>query len=576
MNSIFKATGDGWSLEVVGKLPTMPPVISRSVKTKTEIASLRPVTIEIINMVTEKLEVLPLNSEHSPLFFESCNYDIYLESSSDLDLMLPAGAIAKRIKPTSKHYSINFGNNLGFFEATICNSSINVKLRFEVFSRKIDYKSDYIVMRDDISSILRNLAMTTNAKTFGLSSPASCLNPTLTEWFAIISQYFDEFINIANSIAKKPHSTLKKIDKNKEADKARKIDRNALKIATQRSKPTSYHHSNNLPIPRVIPERTASLTFDTYINRYFKGILEITSKNVRTLLNIKEAEDEDADFKSEKKFYDQIRPSLKRMSKRIDSVMRTPFIKSIGSSTLTRPTSMVLQKHPVYSKFDKLARVLNGGLSFTGQIIPIEVKDTALLYEYWCFLTIVNILCSKFNVANQSIIKVNKFKTTVTLKKGIESLIKFTDRQTNQTIYVFYNKLFTRLPTIPQKPDNVIQIANERGFYILDAKYKFQFDDDYIKRYGGLGPTLEDINTMHRYRDAIVIPHPLNPEKYDRGCVVGAAILFPYTDESAYIKHKFYKSLESVEIGGIPCLPSATGILQQKLEKIISVGLQES
>ena len=40
--------------------------------------------------------------------------------------------------------------------------------------------------------------------------------------------------------------------------------------------------------------------------------------------------------------------------------------------------------------------------------------------------------------------------------------------------------------------------------FIFDAKYKIENSKDYKNRYGGIGPKEEDINTMHRYRDAIV------------------------------------------------------------------------
>jgi predicted component of viral defense system (DUF524 family) len=40
--------------------------------------------------------------------------------------------------------------------------------------------------------------------------------------------------------------------------------------------------------------------------------------------------------------------------------------------------------------------------------------------------------------------------------------------------------------------------------FVFDAKYKIDTSQDYQVRYGGIGPKEEDINTMHRYRDAIV------------------------------------------------------------------------
>ena len=40
--------------------------------------------------------------------------------------------------------------------------------------------------------------------------------------------------------------------------------------------------------------------------------------------------------------------------------------------------------------------------------------------------------------------------------------------------------------------------------FIFDAKYKIDTSYEYKKKYNTPGPKEEDINTMHRYRDAII------------------------------------------------------------------------
>lgn len=81
---------------------------------------------------------------------------------------------------------------------------------------------------------------------------------------------------------------------------------------------------------------------------------------------------------------------------------------------------------------------------------------------------------------------------------------------------------------------------------------------------------------MHRYRDAIVLPHPLRPGEYQSGVVIGAAVLFPLPDEEAYRQHRFHRSLDAVEIGGIPLLPGASGLFEEKLEKILAAECAEA
>ena len=90
------------------------------------------------------------------------------------------------------------------------------------------------------------------------------------------------------------------------------------------------------------------------------------------------------------------------------------------------------------------------------------------------------------------------------------------------------------------------------------------------------GPKEEDINTMHRYRDAIVYSADKRaaqganyPGSFDR-TMFGAYVLFPYADEKKYEKHDFYKSIETVNVGGVPFLPSATKMVRDFLEELIA------
>lgn len=73
---------------------------------------------------------------------------------------------------------------------------------------------------------------------------------------------------------------------------------------------------------------------------------------------------------------------------------------------------------------------------------------------------------------------------------------------------------------------------------------------------------------MHRYRDAIVYKNK-NTESYNNR-VFGVFVLFPYKDEEQYKNHNFYKSIEEVNIGGIPFLPSTTRLMEEFLDKLIN------
>lgn len=418
--------------------------------------------------------------------------------------------------------------------------------------------------------MLRNLAMAASLKTYGTAAPARSRNPTLVEWFSLVRTYFDEFSKLARGIAKNPHSTLVKGVRTVDIERARRVSRQTVNHAFRQSSNGSRYSRSGVHFPRRIQETASWTTFDTPENRYFKALLRETYRKIRALVKIHESGDEDADRDSEMRFFASIRPVLKDMQSQVEALLRFPFLSQVSDVVLEKSDSMVFHKHPLYARFDKLCRLLNGGLSFSGDIVPIGVKDTALLYEYWCFLKIISLLEVRFELVDQDVVKFKRMRTVVALEKGRASAIRFVDRSNGKDLHVVYNRLFNKLPTLSQKPDNVIQLSNRDRFYIFDAKYRIQFDRDYLKKYGNPGPTEEDINTMHRYRDAIVIPHPIT-QQYQRGVVIGAAVLFPHPDEAGYEGHRFHKSLEEVEIGGVPLLPSSTAMLRAKLDLIIDM-----
>lgn len=568
MPLLLQAVGAGWKIEIIGKLPDLPPFISATPQTTIVVEG--TATVEVFDRATGAMRPIASGSPMEALFFEAVAYDIHLEKSDpSAKLALPLGSEARRERPDNEHHTLNFGNNVGFADIAASTSTGRAKLRIEVFSRKADYRTDYIAMRDEVSGMLRNLAMAANARTYGLAAPAKDRNPTLVEWFALIDSHFDDFFKLANAIARNPHSGLVKKSSLVATERARRVTRQTIDRALRRENGGVAIPSLGIALPRKISESVSSTTFDTPENRYYKALIKETYLNIRTLSKADASGDEDANSSAEAKFFESIRPRLKAMERKVESVMRSPFLGQVADARLARPDSMVLHKHPQYSRFDKLCRLLNGGLSFAGDIVPIGMKETSLLYEYWCFLKIVSLLRARFDLAEQTVVAFKRLKMTVALQKGKQSAMRFVHKPTGANMFLVYNRLFNKLPTIAQQPDNVIQFATAERFYIFDAKYRIQFDKAYVKQYGGPGPTTDDVNTMHRYRDAIAIPHPMTGA-WETGSVIGAVALFPYPDEAAYSSHRFFKSIDQVEIGGLPFLPGATTLVAAKIDSILS------
>lgn len=569
---IAKLETEAWKLEVVGKLPALPPFIPLQADTTIEVRGAGQLSAH--NRQAGQLELVAPGTLIEPLLFENTDYDFYLElKKGDAKLMLPPTATLRHHLKGVAHHSLNFRNDVGFVELKVeSDVTGSTTSRFEVFPIKIDYRRDYTQMRDEVATITRNLVMTAQARTFGAASAAPIKEPTLVEWLALARHYFHGLVAAANAIAHHPHSRLIKDIKSVPVERSRKVDGRALSRLMRRpvTRAGAKLPNTDISLPERVPGIVSRATFDTPENRYVKALLLETRRNLQRLIRTRATGDEDADLTAEEKFFETARPEAEVMLRQTQVLLKAPYLKEVATAPPKRPSSMVFHQHPQYAAFIRIAQLLNGGLAIDGGPMQVGVKQVSLLYEYWCFLKIMKLLAERLDLEQQTLVKVKHLKITVILAKGIESTIRFRDRTTGKKLILIYNRLFNRLPTAGQQPDNVIQLASDDSLYIFDAKYRVAFDATYQKLYSGAGPLVDDINTMHRYRDAIVIPRPTQPGGYQKNIVRGAAVLFPYPDESAYRGHKFYQSLASVEIGGLPFLPQATSLVEEKLREILA------
>ncbi|GMA49400.1 hypothetical protein GCM10025857_07570 [Alicyclobacillus contaminans] len=120
-----------------------------------------------------------------------------------------------------------------------------------------------------------------------------------------------------------------------------------------------------------------------------------------------------------------------------------------------------------------------------------------------------------------------------------------------------------------------IEAALLKATYNFDAEYRLNPaipGSDYVRTYGTVpGPEEADINTMHRYRDAIV--HLDEDGRYQRS-MYGAYVLFPYADQERYRGHHFHRSIDSVNVGGLPFLPGATRLVGELLDRLLDVSAE--
>lgn len=310
------------------------------------------------------------------------------------------------------------------------------------------------------------------------------------------------------------------------------------------------------------------VTYDTKENRLTKYMLERTAGRLEHFKAQYCRLKQDAD-------QDLVR-RINAMQQGINRRCNTGFMREVDSLAAKSGMSLVFGMAPGYRELFRCYLMLQHGLNLSGSIFNISMKDMAVLYEYWCFIKLNRLMKNKYELVSEDVVRVNSSGLYVALEKGVKSEVQYKNPRTGEKITLAYNRSEGKLPTVAQKPDNILTLEKKGAKvsyeYVFDAKYRIDPalpDSSYAKMSDAQtpGPMVDDINTMHRYRDAIVWQSGASP--YER-TMFGAYILFPYSNEDEYKNHRFYKSIEQVNIGGLPFLPSATRLVTDLLDELIS------
>ena len=513
-----------------------------------------------------------------PMFYEQQQYEILIEGNDECKITFWHDNINVRNKVTraSRNHEIlsgviNFGNEIGYSDLVIqVDGSNYLRLILEVFPTKIDYKEDYQSIVEDVTKEVYNVVFDFLKKTYLGYQQSDRVNSSPVEFFAVINKIYKDFLRAVDIIMSQPHHVLETTHEVMPSHKIKKTDAKTIRWIEKH--PDQAKRVNG----RIMVERTLGVkrqvTYNTKENQLTKHILQSTARKLESFkknyMRLQRKEDQ--------AIIDKIDSMVKELNRRCN----TTFLAEVNAKEDSSGMSLVFSMAPGYRDLYKYYLMLLRGLSITGDVFNISVKDLALLYEYWCFIKLNSMMKDRYQLISQDIVKVQGNGLFVSLVKGSSSRVKYRNPENGELITLSYNPKNGQLPTVAQKPDNVLSLekktVNRDGKkvkyeYVFDAKYRvnpaLQGTDYYNAISHKPGPEVDDINTMHRYRDAIVYQNGAEP--YER-TMFGAYVLFPYGNEEEYRSHKFFESIDKVNIGGLPFLPSATEMVKDMLDALIS------
>ena len=450
---------------------------------------------------------------------------------------------------------INYKNEIGRSEIQIIykvdKETRAFRFGFEVLSTKLDYHEHWRAIVEDIEREYRMLSLDYMRRTFhGFSPDQNGEHPDIV-WWSVFEGEQQKFIKACKSIIDRPRHRLHGEEVYLRADKLKQTPHNIENRLAEHRKEPAYLYRVEQHI----------LSNDTQENRFLKFALHQISKRYEDLRQRIEAV---------KTASGTMKSAMLATSETLKRLQHHPFFRTIGRFKGISQESMVLQKATGYSQVYRTWNLLRRAYSLNDGLYRLQTKDIATLYEIWCFIEVSHIVKAQLHLDDEDVEHRNRMEMngifSWELGKGEHSRILFRKDGVELAELVYNPKNADKendnvgmkdlvVPTVPQKPDIVLQLTKndlQQGMkmtYLFDAKYRIDGKDKGVDV-----PPEDAINQMHRYRDAIYYKdYDANALKKE---VIGGYILFPGDGEPNDVAvSKFYKTIKEVNIGAFPLRP---------------------
>lgn len=474
---------------------------------------------------------------------------------------------------------VNYRNEIGRSEIQIIykagKETRTFRFGFEVLSTKLDYHEHWRVIVEDIEREYRMLSLDYMRRTFhGFSPDQNGEHPDIV-WWSVFEGEQQKFIKACKSIIDRPRHRLHGEEVYLRADKLKQTPHNIEnRLAEHRREPAYLY--------RVEQQIQSN---DTQENRFLKFALHQIGKRYEKLRQRIEAV---------RTASDTMKAAMLATSETLKRLQHHPFFRTIGRFKGMSQESMVLQKATGYSLVYRTWNLLRRAYSLNDGLYRLQTKDIATLYEIWCFIEVSHIVKEQLHLEDEDVEHRNRMEMngifSWELGKGEHSRILFRKDGIELAELVYNPKNADKendnvgmknlvVPTVPQKPDIVLQLTKndlQQGMkmtYLFDAKYRIDGRDNGVDT-----PPEDAINQMHRYRDAIYYKdYDANALKKE---VIGGYILFPGDgDPDGVAVSKFYKTIKEVNIGAFPLRPKDAEnrkLLENFIEELIQAKSYET
>jgi len=530
------------------------------------------------------------NGEATIQIVEGCFYE-YIISPSDYYLKGAETVSQSKINRSAGRISPNiYVGTLSLSVHRIDNDQEVATVKLEVQSVKASYRKDYRFMLEEITEKCMDLLLQQNSPVSSSFEPDFKTDArTLYQRFAFIKSVLDsnEFNNSIHKILSSPNTKWKETEIEKDIRSIRRINNHGLRQITNASKRIDLPNEHSLKsllttIPSKITTSHKIETVDTPENRFVKYALQsflVFIENIRSRVNTKE----------------RLHQEALLLEEQLEQVLNHSIFRDVSSITSLPLNSPILQRKEGYREvlrawlmFDLAAKLIwKGG----DDVYDAGKRDVAVLYEYWLFFQLLDVLKDIFKIDSKFISDLIESTTDglgLKLKQGkhfpVEGVYESETRKLN--IQFSYNRTFSGDREYPAagswtrslRPDYTLTIwphgidqeqAEKEELIVhihFDAKYKvdqFEIPNDTDEELDNIKESERkgsykraDLLKMHSYKDAI-------------RRTAGAYVLYP--GSITKIKRGFHELIPG--LGAFPISPSkednGTNALKSFLKDVV-------
>lgn len=469
-------------------------------------------------------------------------------------------------------------------------------IKLEVQSVKAGYRDDYRNMLGFITEKCTHLLLQANAPvTHSFDVDYNSDSETLYQRFAFINSVLgtDDFAQAVHRIVSMPATRWSITEEERDVRSTGRFQNAQIKQIIKGSKRTPLPKGHPLlqygieSLPEKITTTRKTDTVDTPENRFIKHALETFLKLCTDIYHIAKARN-----------YPKLQLESEGLVTMLENQLHHSFFKEISRPTTLNLNSPVLQRKEGYREVLHIWLMLDlaAKLVWKGgdDVYSGGKKDVAVLYEYWLFFMLLDLLQNVFHIEAKDItelIQPTDDGLNLQIKQGKFIALRGIYDTGSRKLYIrfSYNRTFSGKQAYPQagswtvtlRPDYTLSLwpfgiseeeAEKQELIVhlhFDAKYKVdnltsfashfseqELDEEKLENRKGIYKNA-DLLKMHAYKDAI-------------RRTSGAYVLYP--GHETFTQKGFHEIIPG--LGAFPLSPSKAGSgvgdLKTFIEKILS------